>query len=64
MAHHIRMRTFTDETKARGWMQLLNQSRRGRTELVVMVDGPDDNEFTVMSLSEAIQNGFLYRWEI
>jgi hypothetical protein len=58
------MRTFTNEADARERMRLLNRSRRGRTELVVMVDGPDDGEFTVMELRDAVEGGFLYSWEV
>jgi len=60
----IHMKTMTDETKARDLMVLLNRSRRGRAELVVMVDGPNDGEFTVMGLRDAIENEFAYRWEV
>jgi hypothetical protein len=58
------MRTFTDEGNARSWMLLLNRSRRGRTELSVMVDGPNDEEFTVMDLRDAIEGEFAYSWEV
>ena len=60
----VHMKTMTDERKARDLMVLWNRSRRGRAELVVMVDGPDDGEFTVMELREAIENDFAYRWEV
>jgi hypothetical protein len=56
--------TTTDERDALQRMRLMNQSRRGRTELSVMVDGPDDGEFTVMDLRDAIEGGFGYRWEV
>jgi hypothetical protein len=60
----IRPKTFSKESDARAWMVSLNRSRRGRTDLSVMVDGPDDGEFTVMNLRDAIENEFLYRWEV
>ena len=60
----IPMKTLTDENEARDLMVLWNRSRRGRAELVVMVDGPDDGEFTVMELRDAIENGFSYCWEV
>lgn len=34
-----------------------------RPELFVLVDGPEDGEYTVMSLREAVDGEFLYRWE-
>jgi hypothetical protein len=60
----IRMKTLTDENEAADWMRLLNRSRRGRTDLSVMVDGPDDGEFTVMDLRDAIEGDFAYSWEV
>ena len=60
----IRPRTFSKESDALAWMVLLNRSRRGRTDLSVIVDGPNDDEFTVMDLRDAIENDFLYRWEV
>lgn len=61
---NFRMVTFTDEDKARALMVSRNRTRRGRTELTVVVDGPNDGEFTVMGLREAVENGFAYRWEV
>jgi len=37
--------------------------QRGDKQLVVLVDGPEDN-FAVMDLESAISNGFLYCWEV
>ncbi len=58
------MRTFTDESKAYWFMKSTNQSRKaaGNPHIVVMVDGPEDNEYTVMELVDAIEEGFCYRW--
>lgn len=56
-------RSFTDETEATNLMRSRNRVRRGRARLSVVVDGPNDGEFTVMDLPDAIDNGFLYRWE-
>jgi hypothetical protein len=68
MANHnttrMAWRTTTDENAARDLMLIRNRSRRGRTDLTVMVDGPGDGEFTVMDLRDAIDNEFLYRWEV
>jgi hypothetical protein len=60
----IPMKTMTSESEARDRMLFWNRTRRGRAELVVMVDGPDDGEFTVMELRDAIENEFAYRWEV
>ena len=56
--------TTTDESAARERMVFLNRTRRGRTELSVIVDGPDDGDFTVMNLRDAIEFGFGYTWEV
>ena len=56
--------TTTDEGEARDRMVHLNRTRRGRTDLSVLVDGPNDGEFTVMDLRDAIDNEFMYRWEV
>jgi hypothetical protein len=68
MANHnttrMAWRTTTDENEARHLMVFRNRSRRGRTDLTVIVDGPDDGEFTVMDLRDAIENEFAYRWEV
>lgn len=58
------MRTFTDEANAYDFMKSTNQARKaaGNAHIVVMVDGPEDNEYTVMELVDAIAEGFCYRW--
>lgn len=60
------MKTFDDETDAITFMKTVNKARTraGNNDVVVIVDGPDDNQFTVMELSEAIENNFAYRWEV
>lgn len=58
------MRTLTNEDEARALMVSRNRTARGSAALVVMVDGPNDGEFTVMDLRDAVENGFLYTWEV
>jgi hypothetical protein len=60
----MKMTTTTNEDDARNLMLSRNRTRRGRTDMAVMVDGPGDGEFTVMSLRDAIGGGFTYRWEV
>jgi len=60
----MKMTTTKDEDEARRLMASRNRTRRGRTDLAVMVDGPGDGEFTVMDLRDAIEGGFAYRWEV
>ena len=59
------MRRFKTEAEAELFMRLRNQAERQnrRSDLVVLVDGPEDN-YVVMSLTEAVENGFLYRWTV
>lgn len=62
------MKTFTAEQKARDFMRMKNNTGLATLtpckSLHVMVDGPDDLEFTVMPLKEAIEMGFSYEWEV
>jgi len=58
------MHTTTDENEARELMVSRNRTARGSAELVVMVDGPNDGEFTVMDLRDAVEGGFMYTWEV
>lgn len=60
----MRMVTMQNEDDARALMRLRNQSRRGKTEIAVLVAGPEDGDFTVMGLSDAIENDFLYEWSV
>jgi hypothetical protein len=57
------MKTFTSKHKASDFMRMKNQTAV-KPSLNVMVDGPDDLEFTVMPLKEAIDMGFSYEWEV
>lgn len=61
------MTTYTDESAAadhvRRANRLATQIQVSR-DLTVIVDGPEDGEVTVMALPEAIDAGFLYRWEV
>ena len=56
-----RIVTTTNEEEAVEIMRRRN--RAAGHPAFVLVDGPDDGEFTVMPLDEAVDNGFLYRWE-
>ena len=59
------MRRFQTEAEAESFMRRTNQvqvsSRRPR--FVVLVDGPED-DYYVMDLADAIEEGFLYRWSV
>ena len=57
------MKTFTAEQKARDFMRMKNRARVN-ADVSVLVDGPDDLEFTVMPLKEAVEMGFSYEWEV
>jgi hypothetical protein len=60
-------KTYTNEDAATTEMTQINRAQMNvgdRTELVVLVDGPGDGEFTIMRLAEAIDNGFIYRWAV
>ena len=52
------MKTMNDEDAAHA----LAASRNERGIDYVVVEGPGDNEWTVMHISEAIENGFSYSW--
>ncbi len=58
--------TFTDEGDAMQYMQDINRGRlaTGNTDIVVMVDGPIDGEYTIMELADAVDGDFAYRWDI
>jgi hypothetical protein len=61
------MTTFQDRGVAHTRMTIKNQAyhRAGNfKDLAVLVDGPGDGDFTVMSLCEAIDGGFLYEWAV
>ena len=58
------MMTFRSEDDARRLMVTRNLTRRDRSAIAVLVEGPDDGEWTVMDLRDAIENGFSYSWEV
>jgi len=51
-AAYTRMRTKNRAYKLAG----------NKRDMAVLVDGPGDEDFTVMSLKEAIDGDFLYEW--
>ena len=58
------LRFFDSECEARDYMVMRNRAhQRGDKQLVVLVDGPENN-FAVMDLESAISNGFCYSWEV
>lgn len=56
------MKTFETENAAINYMKRHNRASARNAEPVVMVEGPCEGEYTVMLLSEAIENDFLYEW--
>jgi hypothetical protein len=59
-----KMMTFTNEADARTFMVLRNRAMAKHNDVVVMVEGPGDDEFTVMDLRSAIDDEFLYSWAV
>ena len=60
------MRTYRSEAMALEMMRLRNRSaeRAGNYKTVcVMVEGPNDGDFTLMDLRDAVDAGFGYRIE-
>lgn len=58
------MKTYTNEGKAVTEMKRLNRFAIKKTsDLYALVDGPDDGEYTIMPLKDAIDGGFGYRWD-
>ena len=53
------MKTFEAEQAAEDYCRRMN---RAKNALYVIVDGPEDDQYTVMLDSEAIDNDFAYRW--
>jgi len=53
------LKFFESEEKAYQWMVMKN--RAAKHDMYVLADGPDNN-FAVMSLSLAVENGFSYQW--
>ena len=58
------MTTYTNEEEARDMMRRLNSTRIGRMDVWVIVDGPGDGEFTLMTQREAIDGEFMYCWQV
>jgi hypothetical protein len=59
------MTTFQDRDAAYTRMMTKNRAYHlagNFKELAVLVDGPSDGEFTVMSLRDAIAGEFTYEW--
>ena len=58
------MKTYSNETEAETAMRSANRARRAvrNYSMTVLVDGPGENEWTVMELVEAIADEFFYRW--
>ena len=57
--------TFKSADKANDIMKIRNRSYRDANDtknLCVMVEGPNENEYTLMDVREASGNGFLYTW--
>ena len=65
MKGKTRYRTFENEDSAFRYMVIANQAfeRAGNhKDTLVLVDGPDESEWTVMHITEAIKNDFCYTW--
>ena len=54
------IKTFKSEATAHDIARVRNG--RGRRVEWVVVEGPDDSEWSVMSLRDATENGFCYAW--
>lgn len=57
------METFNTYDQAKEYAHSINQTRVEKSNPMVTVYGPEDNEVTVMTLKEAIKNDFSYEWE-
>ena len=60
------MRTYSNEEIAGTMMRLRNRASKlahNYRDIIVMVDGPGDGEFSLMDLKEAVENCFTYRIE-
>jgi len=61
----IKLKTFRGEDSeeaARAYMHMKNTTTRCN-DWHVLVVGPGDDEWTVMSLREAIEGDFVFEWE-
>jgi hypothetical protein len=57
------MKTFDTYAEAKRYARIHNQTVVSMCDPLVTVYGPEDNEGTVMKLSEAISEDFDYEWE-
>ena len=57
-SQRLPMKTMNDEEAAH---RIAASRNAGRLEYVV-VEGPGDGEWTVMHITDAIENDFLYSW--
>jgi hypothetical protein len=57
------METFSTYNQAKEYAHCINQTRTNKSNPLVTVYGPNDNEGTVMTLAEAIENEFSYEWD-
>lgn len=56
-------RTYTDRAAAERTCGRINTARRaGGPALAVIVEGPEDGEWSVMPLQDAIDSDFAYSW--
>jgi len=58
------METFTTYDQAKEYAHVINQTQTNKTNPMVTVYGPGDNEGSNMRLKEAIENDFSYEWEV
>ncbi|WP_027360808.1 hypothetical protein [Desulforegula conservatrix] len=59
------MKTYKNKEKAYEMMESKNRSYRragNSRQLMVMVEGPEEGEHTIMDIKEAIENSFTYEW--
>ena len=55
------LRTYKNEEDAEAFCRMWNTGLE--TPRVCIVDGPEDDDYTVMDIADAIDSGFEYRWE-
>lgn len=59
-----RLATFDVRGEAVRYMRGCNAALgEDARDLAVIVEGPEDEQWTVMSVTEAVDNGFPYTWE-
>jgi hypothetical protein len=58
-----KIRSFRDDDAAESFCRRRNRCPHERlVDLMVIVEGPEENEWSVMPCVTAIQNGFFYHW--